>query len=195
MAEVVAAEASPAQIASSSQALLVVDDDRVCVEASLGACRLLGLGRAEVTGQAVEELFEPDSGERFEQVWNAFRTSGGHAEPFALDAPAAAVDVAVTVIVDILPGRHLISLDSVGGLRSRAQRSGWRPPHRGPSAREREVLGLLARGSTDAEIASLLGLSSATVQTHVRNAKAKLGAKTRAQAVALALGQGLIDAR
>jgi PAS domain S-box-containing protein len=194
MAEMVA-EAPPTQIASSPQALLVIDDDRVCVEASLGACRLLGLGRSEVTGQPVEALFEPASGERFEQVWRAFRSSGGHAEPFALDAPATAVEVAVTVIVDILPGRHLISLDPVGGQRAGAQQSSWRPPNRGPSAREREVLGLLARGSTDAEIASLLGLSSATVQTHVRNAKAKLGAKTRAQAVAMALGQGLIDAR
>jgi DNA-binding CsgD family transcriptional regulator len=195
MAETVAAEAPPAQIASSSQALLVVDDDRVCIEASLGACRLLGLGRSEVTGQAVEDLFEADSGERFEQVWRAFRSSGGHAEPFALEAPATAVDVALTVIVDILPGRHLISLDPVRGQSSGRPATSWRPPNRGPSAREREVLGLLARGSTDAEIASMLGLSSATVQTHVRNAKAKLGAKTRAQAVALALGQGLIDAR
>jgi PAS domain S-box-containing protein len=195
MAEIVAPEAPPAQIASSSQALLVVDDDRVCVEASLGACRLLGLGRTEVNGQPVEDLFEPASAERFEQIWNAFRASGGHAEPFALEAPATTVEVAITVIVDILPGRHLISLDPVGGQRAGAQRASWRPPHRGPSAREREVLGLLARGSTDAEIASLLGLSSATVQTHVRNAKAKLGAKTRAQAVALALGQGLIDGR
>jgi PAS domain S-box-containing protein len=195
MAEMIAAEAPPAQIASSSQALLVVDDDRICIEASLGACRLLGLGRAEVTGQPAEDLFESDSGERFEQVWRAFRSSGGHAEPFTLDGPGAVVEVAVTVIVDILPGRHLISLDPVGGQRSAAaQRSSWRPPQRGPSAREREVLGLLAGGSTDAEIASMLGLSSATVQTHVRNAKAKLGAKTRAQAVALALGQGLINA-
>jgi DNA-binding CsgD family transcriptional regulator len=96
------------------------------------------------------------------------------------------------VIVDILPGRHLISLDPVVGSVLRPLLS---PPNRGPSAREREVLGLLARGSTDAEIATLLGLSSATVQTHVRNAKAKLGAKTRAQAVAMALGQGLIDSR
>ena len=84
MAEMVA-EAPPTQIASSPQALLVIDDDRVCVEASLGACRLLGLGRSEVTGQPVEALFEPASGERFEQVWRAFRSSGGHAEPFALD--------------------------------------------------------------------------------------------------------------
>lgn len=61
-----------------------------------------------------------------------------------------------------------------------------------PSKREREVLALLARGETDAQIADRLELSPATVQTHVRNAKAKLGARTRAQAVALALVAGLI---
>jgi len=66
---------------------------------------------------------------------------------------------------------------------------------RRPTAREREVLALLATGATDAEIADLLGLSPATVQTHVRNAKTKLGARTRAQAVALAVAQGLIAPR
>ena len=65
---------------------------------------------------------------------------------------------------------------------------------RRPSKREREVLALLAKGSTDAQIAEILELSPATVQTHVRNAKAKLGARTRAQAVALALVSGLIEA-
>ena len=64
---------------------------------------------------------------------------------------------------------------------------------REPSVREREVLALLASGATDREIAQLLELSPATVQTHVRNVKAKLGARTRAQAVALALDRGVID--
>ena len=54
---------------------------------------------------------------------------------------------------------------------------------------------MLATGATDGEAADLLGLSPATVQTHVRNAKMKLGARTRAQAVALAVTQGLIAPR
>ena len=66
---------------------------------------------------------------------------------------------------------------------------------RDPSLREREVLALLASGATDREIAAMLELSPATVQTHVRNAKAKLGARTRAQAVALALQRDLIQPR
>jgi DNA-binding CsgD family transcriptional regulator len=55
------------------------------------------------------------------------------------------------------------------------------------SAREREILGLLAEGLSGAEIAEKLVLSPETVRTHVRNAMTKLGASTRSQAVALAL--------
>jgi DNA-binding CsgD family transcriptional regulator len=51
---------------------------------------------------------------------------------------------------------------------------------------------MLASGDTDVQIAAKLELSPATVQTHVRNAKAKLGARTRSQAVAMALRDGLI---
>lgn len=59
------------------------------------------------------------------------------------------------------------------------------------SPREREVLGLLAEGLTGEAIARRLYLSPETVRTHVRNATAKLGAKTRVQAVALAVrGRG-----
>ncbi|MDX6636528.1 MAG: hypothetical protein QOJ01_39 [Solirubrobacterales bacterium] len=55
------------------------------------------------------------------------------------------------------------------------------------TAREREILGLLATGLSGAEIASNLVLSPETVRTHVRNAMAKLGASTRSQAVVMAL--------
>jgi DNA-binding CsgD family transcriptional regulator len=98
-----------------------------------------------------------------------------------------------------LPDGHLLILPRieeetpVGRFAARSAPADDRPRTRRPTAREREILGLLAKGSTDAQIAEVLELSPATVQTHVRNAKAKLGARTRAQAVALALVSGLID--
>lgn len=58
--------------------------------------------------------------------------------------------------------------------------------------REREILGLLAEGMSGAQIAEKLVLSPETVRTHVRNARSKLGATTRSQAVALALRQHAI---
>jgi DNA-binding NarL/FixJ family response regulator len=63
-----------------------------------------------------------------------------------------------------------------------------RPVRRGIallSPREREILGLLATGRNGSEIAGELVLSEETVRTHGRNAVAKLGARTRTQAVAL----------
>lgn len=59
--------------------------------------------------------------------------------------------------------------------------------------RERQVLGLVARGLENDPIAARLGIGAATVRTHLERAREKLGAKTRAQAVALALVRGELD--
>ena len=61
------------------------------------------------------------------------------------------------------------------------------------SEREREVLGLLARGLTNAEIAKRLYLSGGTVRNYVSSILAKLGVSDRTQAAVLALRYGLAD--
>jgi DNA-binding NarL/FixJ family response regulator len=61
------------------------------------------------------------------------------------------------------------------------------------TSREREVLTLLARGLTQAEIAEKLFISPKTVGTHVQRILAKLGMHTRAEAVAFAYREGLIS--
>ena len=60
------------------------------------------------------------------------------------------------------------------------------------SAREHEVLSLVAEGRTNAEIAAALVLSEHTVHRHVANILAKLGCPTRAAAVTRATEQGLL---
>ncbi len=60
------------------------------------------------------------------------------------------------------------------------------------TARELEVLTLLAEGLQHEEIGRRLGISSETVRTHLRKASDRLGASTRTQAVATALRLGLI---
>jgi DNA-binding NarL/FixJ family response regulator len=60
------------------------------------------------------------------------------------------------------------------------------------SGREREVLRMLSEGSSYAEIGGTLFLSPDTVRAHAQRAMTKLGARTRTQAVALALRAALI---
>lgn len=60
------------------------------------------------------------------------------------------------------------------------------------TAREREVLALVADGFTTAEIGSALGLSSSTVRAHVAHMRNRLGAPTRAALVARAMRAGLL---
>jgi DNA-binding CsgD family transcriptional regulator len=180
-------------------ALLVVDDDYQCIDVAPGACRLLGMSRDEVLGKRLDALVAPSARERFRHVWQAFREAGGHAGPFLLDG-VAPFEANITVTARVLPSRHLVVLtptdrdegwtNGPAGARDSASRTRRRA--REPSARERQVLRLLASGATDVQVGAWLSLSPATVQTHVRNAKAKLGARTRAQAVALALQRGMI---
>lgn len=60
--------------------------------------------------------------------------------------------------------------------------------------RQLEILSLVAQGATDNEIALRLVISAQTVSVHVRAIRQAFGARSRSQAVALALQQGVLPA-
>src|SRR3954454_12097413 len=114
------------------------------------------------------------------------------------------VTVESTFVIDVVavpqPRRKVWSLFRIdeGGIRiirgyathDEARRAGRRPTVLTP--REREVFGLLARGMTAMRIPDELVLSPLTVRTHIQNGKDRLGAKTRMQALTIALRRGEI---
>jgi two-component system response regulator NreC len=80
----------------------------------------------------------------------------------------------------------------VGGWLPRASTPDQEDPWEALSEREREVLTLVARGHTSAEIAHSLTLSAKTVETYRARAMEKLGLRSRAALVQFALARGLL---
>lgn len=98
----------------------------------------------------------------------------------------------VKAVLDCAAGRDVVAPNLASGLAAEIRR---RAEPAGPalSAREREVLGMIAGGATIPAIAKQLFLAPSTVKTHVQRLYEKLGVSDRAAAVAEAMRRGLLD--
>ncbi|MFD5343821.1 response regulator [Streptomyces anulatus] len=105
------------------------------------------------------------------------------------DAPREELFAAVRAAAD---GRSVLSPAVASRLMTRVRTPAAGPAEAALSAREREVLVLVARGTTNREIAAELFISEATVKTHLTHVFAKLGAKDRAAAVAVGYDRGIL---
>ncbi|MFC9175574.1 response regulator [Streptomyces sp. NPDC057107] len=104
------------------------------------------------------------------------------------DAPREELFAAVRAAAD---GRSVLSPAVASRLMTRV-RTPTAPSDTALSAREREVLVLVAKGTTNREIAAELFISEATVKTHLTHIFAKLVTKDRAAAVAVGYDRGIL---
>lgn len=104
------------------------------------------------------------------------------------DAPRDELFTAVRAAAE---GRTVLSPAVASRLVS-AVRAPRTPANESLSAREREVLALVAKGTSNREIARELFISEATVKTHLTHLYGKLGVKDRAAAVAVAYDRGIL---
>jgi PAS domain S-box-containing protein len=188
----------------SRHPMLIADDQRRWVTGNTAACDLLGMSWEEIPWRTMDEFTSPGERKKLEEQWSAFLASGGAEGWYQLYVPdRGPVPVEFSATANVLPARHLsvfippeeASAEAKNALASKAT---WAPvvaegTGRLPlTEREREVMTLVASGLQSGDIAERLFLSPETVKSHVHNALGKLGAHTRAHAVAIALVTGQI---
>jgi PAS domain S-box-containing protein len=179
----------------SKNGMVLLDDQRRFVEVN-GAClQLVGYRRTELIGHHVWE-FVIGGPKYTEREWRAaLRQSQFTATGDIRRADGGRVTVEFACHPAVVTGMRLVLFVAVS-----SNRRGRRPtvaPIAGASplslsARELDVVRLIAAGASGPEIAEELQVSHNTVRTHVRNSMTKLGTRSRAQLIAKLLGEGLL---
>jgi DNA-binding CsgD family transcriptional regulator len=179
--------------------ILIADDHRRWVTGNDAACTLLGITQQEIAWRTMDDFTPPSDLRRLEEQWQVFLTNGEAEGAYELYVPdRGPMPLEFSAIAHVLPARHLsvfMPLDEGFAelwetLSAREPR--WAPAlppgsRRRLTKREREIMTLVASGGQSTDIAQRLSVSTETVKTHVHNAMGKLGAHTRAHAVAIAL--------
>jgi DNA-binding NarL/FixJ family response regulator len=175
------------ELARETKPDVILMDIRMPVLDGLAATREIALDRRlDSVRIVILTTFELD-----EYVFDAVRA--GAAGFLVKDTKPADLIEAVRVVAD---GGALLSPSVTQRLIAEfAARAKERPPSEALEEltdREREVMGLVAEGLSNEEIANRLVVSIATAKTHVSRAMGKLGARDRAQLVVLAYETGLV---
>ncbi len=191
----------------SRNPMLLADDDRHYVRVNQAACDLVGYSQEELLQLRIDDLTVPGLKDRLDDVWAAFLQQGGSVGTFPIvRADGTQVVVEFNATANVQPGLHLsIFIDPVeaGDADGLGDTTGDPLVHEPVDAvrqqtgtvltdDERTVMSLLALGQTWYEIADDIETDVATVRALTESAMDKLGARTRAHAVSIAMRLGEI---
>ena len=180
----------------SNNAMALVDDRRHHGDVNGAYARLVGYAPGDLIGRPVWSLI-PDGPVLSAEEWAATlaaRHFTGRTDMVCANGSTISVQWGADVVT--ATDRRLVLFVALSTSRwgARFRRDATADGPARLSAREREIVELVAMGDSGPEIAQKLHIAHETVRTHVRNAMVRLGARSRAQLVAKAMAAGLIAA-
>ena len=170
----------------SSNPLALLDENRTIVQLNDAAVELFGGDRELLVGRSMADSVRPAERAQSAREWEEFLRTGeysGQREVIRADGSSVKVDFAAR-IAGIDGERRAIYVAMVDAEHDGPRAEAAELPL---TAREREVVMLIALGRDTGEIAAELHVSPETVRSHVRNAMARLDVHTRAQLVAVVI--------
>jgi DNA-binding CsgD family transcriptional regulator len=195
--------------------MVLVDDERRFAAVNDAATQLYQSSREEIVGRKAGTGIADEDPAIGERIWQELVRTGeyygeqlvrrpsGPSLRVGYAAHATNLDQQWFALVVVLSaqvepqGEELISSAPPAGSSNAGPEAAPEPAPglisqgKGLTPRELEIVERVALGRSTPQIAADLNLSPATVRSHVRNAMVKTGAHTRAQLVALLLGDGL----
>lgn len=179
----------------SHNSMLLLDPARCIVAVNAAFREIIGYESEELLGRRADFFVASSGWKRLASDWVVLERSGsviGERELIRADGQRIHVDCAAHR--GVMAGRQLV-LCVILQARPRPLAPPATPDVDGESLtpRELEVVERIALGQRGHEIAAELYITPATVATHTRNAMVKVGARSRAQLVAIVLCTGLLD--
>ena len=177
---------------ATPMALLRVD--RVLIAVNQALIEDLGYQPDDAIGRRSDLFVAPQWRRRLQRDWARLQQTGRlTGERELVRADGRHIHVQFAAHSERVTGRQLV-LYVVLDLRLQPIELREPPDHaKALTPRELEIVGEIAMGRRWHEIAADLFITQATVKTHVRNAMRKLGARSQAQLVAMALATGMLD--
>ena len=180
----------------SKNPMWIRDLDRVMVEVNDAALERFGYTRDQLVWTRSEKLVAPSDLQRLESDWRALlRTGNFVGERELITASGRHIRAQLASRIAEVGNRTLALMVTIDIALQPLERRGANTQGSRVelTRRELEIVHHVALGQRAHEIADELFIAPSTVQTHIRNAMAKVGARSQAQLVAFAFCHGMLD--